>query len=76
MELINATFTNTKRATFTVQLESGMVVHYTEFLNEKGKVIDRQILSRDGSNIEGFLDEGDIAKLEEVADRYYKDNDM
>jgi len=76
MELINATFEETTRATFTVELDGGLVVDYTEFLNNKGKVIDRQILSRDGTDMEGFLEEETIQKLEELADDYFKNNDM
>jgi hypothetical protein len=76
MELINATFEETTRATFTVELDGGLVVDYTEFLNNKGKVIDRQILSRDGADMEGFLEEETIQKLEELADDYFKNNDM
>lgn len=69
MEMLNVTEEKVTQRSFTIQTKEG-VVHYKEWEDEKGKVIDTQLVSKDGYDMSDEYDL--IEEIQEFVDEHLK----
>lgn len=67
MQIELKTTTNTTQETYTIRLNDGTTYHYTEWLDDRGKVIDMAILDKDGYEV---FDSALLEQIQNLVDGY------